>query len=110
MNITATAIPATAPRRLDEECQADASAFLTRLVGHQPSRVCWDSTHHLQGHAVIEGHELIVIAPRDAAHQPLVVTVADWKDIQHAPNGGRVSLLRCRRITTRQHLLDALAA
>jgi hypothetical protein len=97
----------TAIRRVDDEARAEARDYLATLVGIDAS-VCWDPKHHLQGHAIVEGHELIVIAPRDAAHEPAVFTADDWDEIQHSPSERRVSLLRSRRITSHDGLLDVL--
>ena len=47
-------------------CQARAYDFLVRLMGVRPDDLTWDSTHRLQGHVHFGGHELVVIATRDA--------------------------------------------
>jgi hypothetical protein len=40
--------------------------------------VRWDSDHHLQGHVDVRGQHLVVIAPRDDDHTPLVLSEAEW--------------------------------
>lgn len=40
--------------------------------------VCWDPDHHLQGHVDVDGEHLVLIAPRDDEHTPLVLTEAEW--------------------------------
>jgi len=109
MNATAL-LEAPVGRRVDDACRAEATHFLTGIVGHHLDLVRWDPTHQLQGHAIVDGHELIVIAPRDVAHEPAVFTAEDWDEIQHSPSEDRVTLLRSRRITSHRRLLDALAA
>lgn len=110
MTTTALLEPSTAARRVVRDCQVEARDFLARLVGRPHSSVCWDPTHQLQGHAVVDGQELILIAPRDAAHEPVVFTAADWDEIQHSPSERRTALLCSCRITSRRRLRDALAA
>ncbi len=67
-------------RRFDDE-QAHQRALLelARRVGSECcSRVCWDRDHHLQGHVDVNGEHLVVIAPRDDEHVPLVLPESDW--------------------------------
>jgi len=41
-------------------------------------RVCWDTEHHLQGHVDVAGQHMVLIASRDADHEPLVLSEDDW--------------------------------
>ena len=45
-------------------CQARAYDFLVRLTGSRPEALTWDSTHRLQGHIQLCGHELNRYRPR----------------------------------------------
>lgn len=91
------------PLRLDDAaCRAIACRYLDELLAgavgvHCPGpAVCWDPTHHLQGHAHVGEVELVVIAPRDIAHEPLLVREEDWDLIRRAPREERSGLLdRC---------------
>jgi len=40
--------------------------------------VRWDSDHHLQGHLNHFGQHLVVIAPRDDEHDPIVMSDTEW--------------------------------
>jgi hypothetical protein len=67
-------------RRFDDD-QAHQRALreLASVAGTEClSRVCWDPVHHLQGHVDVRGEHLVVIAPRDDEHEPLVLSEADW--------------------------------
>ena len=75
---------ATLPRH-DDECRTEARNFLARLTGCDVTRIAWDTTHRLQGHATVAGRELVVIAARDAAHAPVVMTEAEWDEFRHTP-------------------------
>ena len=62
-------------RRDDYECQTDANAFLTDLMGAPPEDLRWDTIHHLQGHTRCSGRPLVVIASRNESHHALVLTL-----------------------------------
>ena len=66
----------------DTECHARAHEFLVGLIGSAPDDLTWDDTHRLQGHAHLGGRELVVIAPRDNAHSPVVLTTQDWDQVR----------------------------
>jgi hypothetical protein len=72
-------------RRLDDhEAQARALVHLASLAGTDClADVCWDPDHHLQGHVEVAGRHLVVIAPRDDSHLPLVLTESDWDALRH---------------------------
>jgi hypothetical protein len=93
-------------RRNDDQAHAAASSFLGCLV--RSSHVCvhWDPTHHLEGHAIVGGCELVVIAPRDYRHGTLVVTAADWDEIRRASQDQRRELLGVRPITSADRLRE----
>jgi hypothetical protein len=40
--------------------------------------VSWDPDHHLQGHVDVDDEHLVLIAPRDEEHRPLVLTESEW--------------------------------
>jgi hypothetical protein len=73
----------------DIDCQATARQFLTDLAGMEAPQLMWDTTYHLQGHAQLGGREFVVIAPRDDAHQPVVITAEDWDAIRRVPGEPR---------------------
>jgi hypothetical protein len=68
------------PTRLDDHAaHRRALDLLARLVGEEcTAHVCWDLDHHLQGHVDVDGQHLVLIAPRDDEHAPLVLTEDDW--------------------------------
>ena len=74
----------TAPvQRLDDETSHDlAISFLAELVGVEAPRLApavhWDPDHHLQGHVVVHGEPLVVIAVRTTDHAPVVLSEAEW--------------------------------
>jgi hypothetical protein len=73
----------------DEQAHARALRHLAASVGTDCSdRVCWDPDHHLQGHVDVAGEHLVVIATRDEAHDPMVLTEQDWDALRR---GERVS-------------------
>ena len=57
----------------NRQCRARAYTYLAGLIGDRPHTVTWDSTHCLQGHVQVGRSQLVVIAPRDASHPPVVV-------------------------------------
>jgi hypothetical protein len=97
-------------KRADTECWARAWEYLRSLLGAAPDDLCWDGTHHLQGHAHVAGHELVVIAPRDEEHHVLVLTPADWDEIRRARPDERGELLRRCAIADHDRLVRVLAA
>ena len=88
----------------DGECRARAYAFLLGLIGLRQHTVTWDSTHCLQGHVHIGSRELVVIAARDAAHDPVVLTLPSWDAVRRSPGAQRRGLLTACAITNRSHL------
>jgi hypothetical protein len=42
----------------------------------------WDADHCLQGHADVDGSHLVVIASRDDAHEPVVLSEDDWDAVR----------------------------
>ncbi len=67
----------------DEQAHRMAERHLAAMTGCRRSpQVAWDPEHHLQGHAVINGEHIVVIAPRDEAHMPLVLSEADWDELR----------------------------
>ncbi|MCU1360533.1 MAG: hypothetical protein JWN99_1822 [Ilumatobacteraceae bacterium] len=103
MNMTMTMRP-------DSDCQNSAGEYLRDLIGAPPDDLLWDDVHHLQGHARCSGREIIVIAARDSAHEPLVVTVEDWDTIRHSFGRDRGELLRNSAILSHSRFLEVLAA
>jgi hypothetical protein len=89
-------------------CRARAHAFLVELVGNRPHTLTWDSTHCLQGHVHIGCRELVVIAARDAAHNPVVLTTPSWDAVRRSPGAQRRELLASCTITDRAHLVYVL--
>ena len=79
------------------------------LLGSEPDDLCWDTTHHLQGHAHIAGRELVVIAPRDEQHHVLVLTPEDWDEFRRSPVEDRGELLRRCAIADHDRLIQVLA-
>jgi hypothetical protein len=78
------------------------------VIGSQPDDLCWDEVHHLQGHAHVDGQELVVIAARDELRRPVVLVAADWAEIRRNSQNRR-SILEERAIADRVHLTAALA-
>ena len=94
--------------RSDSECRARASEFLTELIGSPPDDLQWDDTHHLQGHGHLDGHELVVIAPRDDLHQTVVLTAEDWDAVSRASIDQRRDLLATCAIADHNRLVAVL--
>ena len=88
----------------DQECRAIACEFLVEVLGALPSDLTWDSRHHLQGHAHVGEREVVVIAPRDDQHRPVLVTAEDWDAIRAADSGQRAAVLAAAAITDRRRL------
>jgi hypothetical protein len=53
--------------------------------------------------------ELVVIAPRDESHQPIVLTAEDWDAIRHAPGEQAGELVRQRAIHDHDELTAAVS-
>lgn len=71
-------------RYSDEQAHALALSHLAERVGADcVGRVCWDPDHHLQGHVDVDGRHLVVIASRDDAHHPVILSEADWDAHRH---------------------------
>ena len=102
MTITVATITTT-------ESRTRARDFLTTVIGSQPEDLCWDEIHQLQGHAHVDGQELVVIAARDELHHPVVLIAADWAEIRNNAQNRR-TLLAERAIADRAQLTAALAA
>lgn len=97
-------------KRDDAECWARAWDYLMTLIGSEPDDLCWDERHHLQGHAHVDGRELVVIASRDEGHHVLVLTPHDWDDIRWAIPERRGELLRSCAIADHDRLTQVLAS
>ena len=93
--------------RSDDESHAQATEFLTALVGSTPERIVWDTTNRLEGHLRVRGHELVVIAARDEVHRPVVLTVDDWAAVRRDGRSPGALLARCA-IVDRKRLAAAL--
>jgi len=91
-------------------CHARAYAFLVEVIGAQPADLTWDTTHRLQGHVHVGRRELVVIAPRDADHVPVVLTDATWDALRHCTAAERRPLLESEAITDHDRLVAILAA
>ena len=94
--------------RSDSESQAIAREFLTELIGSAPDDLEWDDTHHLQGHGHLDGHELIVIAPRDDRHRTIVLIAEDWDAVSRATADQRRELLEACAIADHDRLVAVL--
>ena len=68
----------------------------------------WDSTHRLQGHVHLDGHELVVIATRDVSHRPVVLTAPGWDEVRRSSNDQRHDLIQSYAITDRSSLAAAM--
>ena len=74
-------------RRLDDETSHElAIDYLAEVLGMAAPvlapEVRWDPEHHLQGHLVVRGEELVVIAVRTTDHTPVVLSEADWDEFR----------------------------
>lgn len=97
------------PGRLTEhEGRARAGRHLQRLIGNAPNDLCWDHDHHLQGHVHVGERELVVIAPRDEVHEPIVLLAEDWDEACHASSQRAADIVRERAIRDRLSTLWAL--
>jgi hypothetical protein len=80
-------MPATdgAHRLSDDESHAQACRHLVDALGLRACPpVCWDPDHILQGHVVVEGKELVLIAPRTSDHDPIVLSEDEWDGFRRA--------------------------
>jgi hypothetical protein len=96
------------PQRSDAECRAVAIDMLATLIGATPD-LWWDAEYHLKGDVRVGGCDLVLIATRDLAHQPVVLRSADWEEVRRAPASERSGLLRRYAISSRRRLADVLA-
>jgi hypothetical protein len=94
----------------NHHCQERAHAYLVELIGNRPHTVTWDTTHCLQGHVHLGYSELVLIAPRDAVHEPVVLTETDWDVVRRCPGQQRRDMIRWYAITDTSHLAACLAA
>jgi len=95
--------------RPDIECRATASEFLAELIGSPHEGLLWDATHLLQGHSRLDGVELVVIAPRDEAHQTVVLTAHDWDAVRRADTDQRRHLLDVCAIADHERLVAVIS-
>ena len=89
-------------------CRARAHAYLVNLIGARAHTLTWDSTHCLQGHVHLAGGELVMIAPRDGSHEPVVLTEPVWDAVRRCPGEQRRELIRACAITDTARLDSAL--
>jgi hypothetical protein len=68
------------PTRFDDDTAHErARHFAAAHLGLAAlPEVVWDAEHHLRGHFDIAGHRLVLIAPRAADRQPVLLTEGDW--------------------------------
>lgn len=63
----------------DDQAHQRAQRYLASVLGTDcVSEVRWDSDHRLQGHLDHSGRHLVVIAPRDGEHDPVVMSETEW--------------------------------
>ena len=63
----------------DDQAHQRAERYLASVLGADcAGEVCWDGDHHLQGHLDHSGEHLVVIAPRDDEHDPIVMSESEW--------------------------------
>jgi len=65
----------------DASAHARARQRLAAVVGCE-CEISWDADHCLQGHADVDGSHLVVIASRDDAHEPVVLSEDDWDAVR----------------------------
>ncbi|MCU1395691.1 MAG: hypothetical protein JWM34_4119 [Ilumatobacteraceae bacterium] len=85
-------------RLTEHEGRARAGRHLRKLIGSAPSDLLWDHNHHLQGHLHVGQRELVVIAPRDESHDPVVLTAEDWDEACHASGQECAQIIRERAL------------
>ena len=93
-------------RRSEPECRIRARRLLETLSGSRSTDLTWDDTYRLLGHVHVGRRELILIASRDDAHQPAVLTVEDWDELRHESRNP-AALIAEHAISTR-HQLESL--
>ena len=65
----------------DDQAHERAELYLASVFGADcECEVRWDGDHHLQGHLDHSGNHLVVIAPRDDEHDPIVMSEAEWDE------------------------------
>ena len=63
----------------DDQAHQRAERYLASVLGKNfACEVHWDGDHHLQGHLDHSGRHLVVIAPRDDEHHPIVMSETEW--------------------------------
>ena len=63
----------------DDQAHQRAERYLDSVFGAACAcEVRWDCDHHLQGHLDHCGTHLVVIAPRDDEHEPIVMSETEW--------------------------------
>lgn len=73
----------TTTRLADEQAHDVAERRLAELAGRPvDATVVWDPEHHLQGHVEIDGEHVVLIAPRDCDHEPLLLTESAWDELR----------------------------
>jgi hypothetical protein len=92
----------------DRVCRARAYTYLAGLIGTRSETVTWDSTHRLQGHVHLGSCKLVVIAPRDDEHQPIVMTEPSWDAVRRSAPGQRRELIEAWAIADHAGLESVL--
>jgi hypothetical protein len=108
-NTTTTSLNACR-KTSDRACRARAYVYLVELIGAHPDALTWDATHCLQGRVRLACCELVVIAPRDAFHEPVVLTTPSWDAIRRSFGDQRRELIESCSITDHEGLQSALAS
>ncbi|WP_420450475.1 hypothetical protein [Ilumatobacter sp.] len=68
----------------DDEAHERAVEHLVALMGAEcAEEIRWDPRYHLQGHVERGGQHLVVIAARDAEHEPRVMSESDWRELRY---------------------------
>ena len=75
----------------DHEAHERAVRHLVALMGVGcTSSLRWDPEFHLQGHVEVAGEHLVVIAARDADHEPRVLSERAWDELRHGSGAHRL--------------------
>ena len=70
-------------RLSDDEAHDLAVRHLADVLGSNTvPPIAWDGDHHLQGHLDVAGHHMVLIAPRDPDHCPLLLSDEDWDSLR----------------------------
>ena len=79
-------------RRPDDDTSHElAIEHLASVLGVQTvPPVVWDPQHHLQGHVVVDGEELVVIAVRTTDHTPVVLREVRIGQLRRLRNRGNL--------------------